>query len=191
MTQKEHKSAFACITSPDNRALVIMGNRPTQGNRVEFPGGTKEPGDTSVTMTALRETSEEAGIDIDESDVTHEACLTMPTEDEEKVGFVVVQLGKRAFNAIDLNYRCHETQGMFVLPLDYIVHMPLRSEVKGQLAIYDTQRVIAAVSLGLVLGEIKDKHHDMARQPHISPFLRNIFHRNNIVGSPAAAQMVE
>lgn len=82
-------AAVLILIYPDNRSLnTILIQRPTykgvHSGQISFPGGKAEEKDTDLIETALREASEETGIDPNE--VTVLGCLTplfIPVSDTE------------------------------------------------------------------------------------------------------------
>jgi 8-oxo-dGTP pyrophosphatase MutT (NUDIX family) len=62
------------VGGPDGEALVVLTERVIGGRHhsgeVSFPGGSADPGDADPVATALREATEEIGLDVDAAQVT-------------------------------------------------------------------------------------------------------------------------
>ena len=64
-----YRAAVALVIAPDPDALLIIRRAQHEGDpwsgHMALPGGRAEPGDPDLVSTAIRETREEVGIDLD------------------------------------------------------------------------------------------------------------------------------
>lgn len=105
----------------DGTIYVIFEKRATnikQGDEICFPGGKFEITDSDFSYTALRETSEELGIDISRIHIINELdTLISPFSSiiYSFLGFIETS------NFLDFNINSDEVQKLLFIPLDWFI----------------------------------------------------------------------
>lgn len=117
-------AVMICILhcNEDNKDYIVLEKRAEgirQGGEISFPGGKREKKDKNFLDTALRETSEELGIDINkiENPVFYGTFFfTMGVLLETFIGYLKVE------KISDIRYNKDEVEKLLVVPIDFFVN---------------------------------------------------------------------
>jgi 8-oxo-dGTP pyrophosphatase MutT (NUDIX family) len=85
---------------------------PTHAGQISFPGGKRDPGDADLAATALRETSEELGVEPSRVEV-----LGLLDDVPTPTGFVITPVVARLAGPVELRPSAHEVAAVFRCPL--------------------------------------------------------------------------
>jgi 8-oxo-dGTP pyrophosphatase MutT (NUDIX family) len=118
-------AAALILLYPDaaGEAHLVLTERPTGTHRhagqVSFPGGKRDPGDTFPVGTALREASEEVGLDVARDPV--EILGTLDSVDVRVSGFLLVPVIAVAAREPQLEADAHEVAAILRVPVRHFL----------------------------------------------------------------------
>jgi 8-oxo-dGTP pyrophosphatase MutT (NUDIX family) len=105
------------LSQPDAADSLLFTVRradlPTHAGQISFPGGKRDPGDTDLAATAIRETSEELGIEPAAVEV-----LGLLDDVPTPTGFVITPVVARIAGPVELRPSVSEVAAVFRCPLD-------------------------------------------------------------------------
>jgi 8-oxo-dGTP pyrophosphatase MutT (NUDIX family) len=96
---------------------VRRADLPTHAGQISFPGGKRDAGDPDLAATAIREASEELGIEPAAVDV-----LGMLDDVPTPTGFVITPVVARVRGPVDLRPSAHEVAETFSVPLSELAN---------------------------------------------------------------------
>ncbi|EDO31011.1 predicted protein [Nematostella vectensis] len=107
----------------DNKPSVLFTLRSSRlashSGQVSFPGGKKDDCDVSLVVTAMRETSEELGIDEKQIDIWASLTPISDRVDKYAITAVVGYIGEVDVDSLPFNH--HEVSDVFTIPLSEAV----------------------------------------------------------------------
>jgi 8-oxo-dGTP pyrophosphatase MutT (NUDIX family) len=148
-------AAVAAVLTPDPDSILLIRRADRSGDpwsgHMALPGGRREPGDTDLLATAIRETAEELGIELAPDDLAghlDDVVPRTPVLPPIAVRPFVFYLPERP--RLSPNVEVAEASWV---PLEYLVqpdvHHVVRLEVAGQHRLVDAYRLENAIVWGM------------------------------------------
>ncbi|KAI8099008.1 NUDIX hydrolase domain-like protein [Halteromyces radiatus] len=120
-----------CLVNKKPSVLFTVRNLHMRTHRgeISFPGGKADLSDTSLEMTALRETTEEIGIASSAIDILGQYSV-VPNKNGSLRVHPFVGLIRQEIDPATLNFNPDEVSSVFSLPLEYLIQPSVR-EIRG------------------------------------------------------------
>jgi len=108
------------LSEPEREDTLVLTLRrddlPTHAGQVSFPGGKRDPHDADAAATAIRETTEELGVEPAAVEV-----LGLLDDIPTPTGFVITPVVARLEGPVELHPSAHEVAEVFRCPLEVLL----------------------------------------------------------------------
>ncbi len=168
--------AFVALITPASNLLVVRSARTN--SELELPGGeVEEDKGEGLWDAAVRETAEEAGIEVRAKDIVGRARLYSRIS-HLTTGLFVVKLSLAGYQAVDKTFVSDETRGLVDMNLVGFAHLPTHDELVAeqddseQECTFRAQRLFAQIAIGIMDRSLPQLVEDYLSGPFESEYLQ-------------------